>query len=414
MTRPEPQHQAARQERDTTPTAVFGSLGGFLVGHGRADLVTSARSDDPTLPARVGARLRARAADGGGLVPTALGTLSFRHDRPAAFVVPAHLERVDAVTLTERMDDGGCARPGAFDGAPRALVEHLLPDDAAYRSAVRSVLDELDEPRCGRDGPARDGGLRKVVLGRWLDVVTAPRVTATALLSRLVRRAGHAYAYLLSPDAVAGSDATLVGASPELLVSRRGRTVRSVPLAGSAPRSDDPGEDRRRAEALVRSAKDRHEHAFVVDAIAEALGGPCRALDVPASPHLIATDRMWHLATDIRGELAAGASAAPCALTLAQLLHPTPAVCGTPRHLAADAIERLEHQERGVMTGATGWVDARGDGEFALTIRSALIDGDLARLYAGAGIVAGSEPAREADETAAKLRTVRDALEAAR
>jgi isochorismate synthase len=198
-----------------------------------------------------------------------------------------------------------------------------------------------------------------------------------------------------------------VGASPELLVSRRGTEVRSNPLAGSAPRSGDAAEDRANAEALVASSKDREEHEIVVDAVAETLGPFCDELTWDPEPILRETPNVWHLSTRFRGVLRAPA---PSALELVAELHPTPAVAGSPRDAALDAIAELEPFDRGRYAGPVGWVDASGDGEWAIALRCAELRGDRAVLYAGAGIVADSDPAKELDETERKFRAFLDAL----
>jgi isochorismate synthase len=205
----------------------------------------------------------------------------------------------------------------------------------------------------------------------------------------------------------AGPRRSFVGASPELLLSRRGREVRSNPLAGSAPRSGDPAEDRANAEALSCSSKDREEHEIVVEAVADTLRPICTELTWDPEPVLRETPNVWHLSTRFHGVLT---DAAPSALDLVAALHPTPAVGGTPRDVALDAISDLEPFDRGRYAGPVGWMDAHGDGEWAIALRCAELRGDRAILYAGAGIVAGSEPDDEVDETERKFRAFLDAL----
>jgi isochorismate synthase len=205
----------------------------------------------------------------------------------------------------------------------------------------------------------------------------------------------------------AGPRRSLVGASPELLVSRRGRDVRSNPLAGSAPRSGDPVEDRANAEGLSGSSKNREEHEIVVEAVAETLRPFCTRLTWDPEPVLRETPNVWHLSTGFHGVLT---DPAPSALDLVAALHPTPAVGGTPRDAALDAISDLEPFDRGRYAGPVGWMDAHGDGEWAIALRCAELSGDRAVLYAGAGIVAGSEPDDEVDETERKFRAFLDAL----
>ena len=203
------------------------------------------------------------------------------------------------------------------------------------------------------------------------------------------------------------NEGVIVGASPELLVSRRGLEVRSNPLAGSAPRSGDPDEDRANADALVSSAKDREEHAIVVDAVAETLRPFCVELTWDPEPVLRETPNIWHLSTRFRGVLKEPAASA---LELVAELHPTPAVAGTPRDGALGTIAELEPFDRGRYAGPVGWVDADGDGEWAIALRCAELRGDRATLYAGAGIVADSDPAKELEETERKFRAFLDAL----
>jgi isochorismate synthase len=192
-----------------------------------------------------------------------------------------------------------------------------------------------------------------------------------------------------------------VGASPELLVARDGTTISSKPLAGTAARAADPDGAR-----LLASAKDHAEHAFVADAVRATLEPHCGTLDVGA-PHLLGTSTVWHLATDVRGTVRPDG---PTALELAALLHPTPAVCGTPRAQARAAIAELEPFDRGLYTGTVGWVDANGDGQWAVALRCAEVEGARARLFAGAGIVAASDPDEELAETDAKMLGLLDAL----
>jgi len=272
-----------------------------------------------------------------------------------------------------------------------------VPEREAYVKNVRAALDRI-----------ADGVVEKVVLGRCLEVCSTPALTPHEVTAGLLARRPGRYVFSLPLDE--REDAPwLVGASPELLLRRSGDEVSSTPLAGSAPRSDDPVEDARRAEALRASAKDLAEHAFVVDRIAAALGPVCSSLEVPDRPELLGTDAMWHLASPIRGRLAAPHDLT--ALDLAALLHPTPAVGGVP---VADAVRLIEELEgpglRGPFGGFVGWVDEHGDGELAVTIRAGVLDGERLRLFAGAGIVAESDPESEADETAAKLVTMSRAV----
>lgn len=250
------------------------------------------------------------------------------------------------------------------------------------------------------------GAYEKIVLSRMLDVSLDAPISPGAVLERLSNShaSGHVFALRRRE---AARETWLLGATPELLLSRRGRIVRSTPLAGSMPRSPDPEQDRRRAAQLLDSEKDLREHAYVVDSITRRLEQHCPDLWVPARPSLVATPTMWHLGSEIVGTLA---SPGCSSLELALALHPTPAVCGYPSAVARDAIADLEPHQRGAFCGMVGWTDDHGDGEWAVTIRCAEIEGSRARLYAGVGIVAGSAPELELRETDAKLATMMAAL----
>jgi isochorismate synthase len=275
----------------------------------------------------------------------------------------------------------------AFD----ASRVHPEPSEEAYLSAVRDAVTRI-----------RAGELEKVVLARTVVVDADWILDPRRLAHRLRAVEPNAYAF-----AVPTPRGTLVGASPELLIRRADAQVWSTPLAGSAPRSGDPDEDRANGLALLESAKERKEHALVVDAIAETLSPLCERLEWDPDPVLLETANVWHLATRFEGELR---DPAPSALELVGELHPTPAVCGTPSDRALELIGRLEPFERGCYAGATGWMDASGDGEWAIALRCAELDGERATLYAGAGIVAGSVAERELDETERKFRAFLDSL----
>jgi isochorismate synthase len=264
------------------------------------------------------------------------------------------------------------------------------PSAADYGRRVAKAVDRI-----------RTGELRKVVLARTMEVNAGRRLDPRRLVHRL--RAVNPNAYTFA----APTTGIIVGASPELLVSRFGRAVRSNPLAGSAARSGDPDEDRENAARLLASAKDHEEHAIVVDALGTTLASFCRELSWDPAPTLLETPNVWHLSTRFRGLLR---EPSPGVLELVEALHPTPAVAGEPRDAALEVIAELEPFERGSYAGPVGWVDASGDGERAIALRCAELRGDRATLYAGAGIVAGSRPDAEVDETERKFRAFLDAL----
>lgn len=254
-----------------------------------------------------------------------------------------------------------------------------------------------------------NGLLDKVVLARSLEVRHPGRFALGSFL-RSLRQTYPSCTTL----AVGVGDDTLVAASPELLVRRVGPAVETSAIAGSAPRGRTPEEDEALGRALLDNAKEQAEHAAVVDTIRDALAEDCGALTGPESPELLRVEGIQHLATPMSGTLRSGESP-PSVVGLVSRLHPTPAVGGLPHGGAREFIARREGMDRGWYAGPVGFVDANADGEFWVALRSALVRNasasdeapeSVARLFAGAGIVAGSEPARELVETRLKLRAL--------
>jgi menaquinone-specific isochorismate synthase len=248
----------------------------------------------------------------------------------------------------------------------------------------------------------RAGQLSKVVLARDLQARAAALIDPRLLLARLAAR---------YPDCYAFSCAGLVGATPELYIRRTGGRVASLVLAGTAPRGGSPPEDDALGAGLLASAKNVEEHGYAVAAVRAALAPLCAELSVAPAPALLRLANVQHLATRVTGVLAAPAGGLPSALALAAVLHPTPAVCGTPRAAALQMIRDLERMDRGRYAGPVGWVDAAGNGEWGIALRCAAVDGPRARLFAGCGIVADSDPAAELAEAQAKFRPVQQAID---
>jgi isochorismate synthase len=298
----------------------------------------------------------------------------------------------------------GEGSPDVADGFRKGRSPAAAPGDAFGDDQIRAVPDPSAYGRAIEDATRRihAGVLRKVVLARALDVAAGRDLDPRTLLARL--RAVDPDCFTFATPSAFG---VLVGASPELLVARDGDVVRANPLAGSSPRFGDADDDRASAHALLSSPKDREEHAIVARDVVRRLAPFCEALHVPDQPELLGTANVWHLSTPIRGRLRRPAATA---LELVAALHPTPAVCGMPRRAAARAIKQLEPFERGCYAGPVGWTDADGDGQWALALRCAELRGAHARLFAGAGIVAGSRPQGELDETDRKFRALVDAL----
>jgi menaquinone-specific isochorismate synthase len=243
------------------------------------------------------------------------------------------------------------------------------------------------------------GAFAKVVLARRVDVVANRPFVLPEALSRLAN---------LYPSCTVFHVEGFIGASPETLVRRTGHDVFSHPLAGTVARSGDPATDAALLAGLMESGKDRHEHQLVVDEIAAKLRPLCRELDVPLVPSVLALRNVSHLGTELRGTLADGPSSS--SLGLAALLQPTPAVGGLPTGPALSWQRANEGFDRGRYAGPVGWVDSRGDGEWALGLRSADVSGCQAALYAGNGIVAASSPDAELAETQLKLQALLAAL----
>jgi menaquinone-specific isochorismate synthase len=254
-------------------------------------------------------------------------------------------------------------------------------------------------------GRIRAGGLRKVVLARDLFASAAAPIDERLLLARLAARYPECYTF-----ACAG----LAGATPELLIKRQGSQVSSLVLAGTAPRGQDPAEDEALGAGLLASAKETEEHEYAAASVRDSLAPLCDQLTVAERPVLIRFANLQHLATRVHGTLSArdASGAGHSVFTLLNALHPSAAVCGTPTEVAMELIRELEGMDRGRYAGPVGWVDSAGNGEWAIALRCAEIDGPRARLFAGGGIVADSDPAAELAETVTKFRAMRFALEA--
>jgi menaquinone-specific isochorismate synthase len=242
----------------------------------------------------------------------------------------------------------------------------------------------------------RNGELEKVVLARDMRVWSKTPLSPRRLVKRLADRFPECYSFSIDG---------LVGATPEILVETRGDWMRSSVLAGTIRRGGDELEDGALGALLLASAKDEVEHEVAVRSVMDVLPRFCETLTV-GEPTLLKLANVQHLATEIQG----GMREAHSALEIAGTLHPTAAVCGLPRDKAMDMIRRLEGMSRARYAGPVGWVDAQGNGEWGIALRCAELDGGSARLFAGGGIVAGSTPEDELDETRIKLLAMQSAL----
>lgn len=322
-----------------------------------------------------------------------VGALPFHRSHNDCLFQPAGVRHDTAVTV----DTAAAPAPTAC----RWTLARSIPP-ARYADMVRSAIDRL-----GPAAPAA-AALRKVVLARYVDLLADRPLTATQVIAQLTDRHATTFSVRLPGEGTAGTGARwLVGASPELLVARQGNSVHSFPLAGTRRRHADAGADQAAGQALLASDKDRREHRAVSESVLDTLAPYCSRLHASATPELVATERLWHLGTPIHGVLRDPDT--PVTVLVAAL-HPTPAVCGLPRDPAYDCIRTLEDFDRDFYAGAVGWTDARGNGRWYVTIRCADICAERVRLYAGAGIVTGSDPATEARETTAKLGVMLNAL----
>ncbi len=344
--------------------------------------------------------------------PIAVGAIPFDPGWPAHLVIPerAVIRRREAETRQLDVFPEGFAPldPERERWTGRAVPHdafedvHLRPDPEPdeYAAAVGEATRRI-----------RRGDLRKVVLARSIVVAADRALDAKQLLWRLRAVDPDCYVFASPELALDAGDlvptGVLVGASPELLVRREGGRMSATPLAGSAPRFGDRDRDRASAGELFASTKDREEHELVVHDVARALEPLCEQLTYPREPELLGTANVWHLATPFHGSLKPTVRSA---LDLVAALHPTPAVCGTPRETARAILAELEPIDRGCYAGPVGWVDAEGDGEWAIALRCAEITGTTARVFAGAGIVADSDATLELDETERKFRALLDSL----
>jgi menaquinone-specific isochorismate synthase len=331
-----------------------------------------------------------------GSGPVAIASLTFDPDAVGSVVVVPKvvLARRDGRSwLTLVTPPGGVEvptltrRPTAATQPVPAAVDRAVPEEFVWRGAVETAVARM----------AR-GDLEKVVLARAIDVVAEATVDARIVAGRMAQRFPSCFTYVCDG---------LVGASPELLVRRTGRQAESLVLAGTVGRGADEDETARLEESLLGSAKNRHEHRLAVESVMATLAGVAVDVEAEVDPQLLRLANLSHLATHVQAWLPHDA---PSALALAARLHPTAAVGGTPSPIALDLIRSLEAAPRDRYAGPVGWVDANGDGEFALALRCAQIDGRRARVWAGAGIVAESDPDAEVAETTVKIEAALTAL----
>ncbi|GAB1584328.1 MULTISPECIES: isochorismate synthase MenF [Phyllobacteriaceae] len=369
-----------------------GSEGNLLFTSGNRELVVTRIRERITAPALGGydresiiqtiiAEALERARKAGQDNPIVIGAIPFDLGEPSCLYVPEHHAWRDRVADQATTDSS----------MPGLVAQRSLPDENGFKRAVEHAIVNF-----------RHSDVRKAVLSVMRELTFAGCVDVERLLASLRAQNREGYQFRVPlPD---GGE--LVGVSPELLMRREGDRIVSNPLAGSARRLPDPEADRANAERLLHSEKDQYEHSLVVQDIRALLEQHCVELDMPQQPSLINTAALWHLSTRIEARLK---DPSTTALQLACLLHPTPAVCGFPTERARRLIRFVEPFERGFFTGMVGWCDAKGNGEWVVTIRCGIVKRETVRLFAGAGIVEASQPESEWAEVQTKLGTMLNA-----
>ena len=367
-------------EADTPPDFLFTSGQGSLGAYDLGQPIATPAGDWPLLAQQITRALdAARAA--GQANPLLIGAFAFDPAEASCLYVPGRYERGERVAPEEQATETNSV-----------IAVQSTPASGEFKASVSAALDAFAQ-----------GKLAKVVLSRKLILTLHKPADPERVLARLMAQNPHAFHFSLP----LGQGRRLLGASPELLLRVSGGEVFTHPLAGSARRASEPVQDEEVARDLLASRKDQHEHKLVIDEIRRVLTPHCRELAIPSSPSLMSTDTLWHLGTPIAGQLH-GSDAS--VLSLACQLHPTPALCGYPTDLARQFIREQEPFRRALFSGIVGWCDSQGNGEWAVVIRCGVLDGHQVELFAGAGIVAGSDPAMEWAETGTKLGTMLKAL----
>jgi menaquinone-specific isochorismate synthase len=410
----------------TAPGGVlWASDEGTLAGAGVALRITGrgpgidgmAAGEGPGRGAEVAAALAAIRTDDPlgvpGSGPVAFAALPFAPDGPGTLVVPRRIVASrhgrcweTVIDLRPGVGGSGADRWGNATLTTTGRTAALAPADGATPPdgfTLSSPLSHATWQETIADAVAaiRAGDLAKVVLARRVDVVANRPFLVGDVVGRL--RA-------LYPTCMTFHMDGFIGASPELLVRREGDRFSSHPLAGTVARSGDRAADDALVAGLLASTKDRWEHQIVIDQLTRALAPWCETLAVPDTPAVLGLRNVSHLATLITGRLAATGGRLPTALELVDAIHPTAAVGGHPTAEAVRYLQKVEGFDRGPYAGPVGWVDSRGDGTWALGLRSARLDGDRASLYAGVGVVTDSDPAAELAETQLKLQALLAAL----
>ncbi|WP_342059435.1 isochorismate synthase [Aeromonas sp. OTU364] len=374
----------APAEAKMSPDFLFTSGQGTISATDLGQPITTPACEWPLLEQQIADALAAARA-AGQANPLLIGAFAFDPAEASCLYVPGRYERGDRpVPLAQAAEQAAETNS--------VISVQSTPASGEFQASVSAALDAFAQ-----------GKLAKVVLSRKLTLTLHQPADPKRVLARLMAQNPHAFHFSLP----LGQGRRLLGASPELLLRVSGGEVFTHPLAGSARRASEPAQDEAVARELLASRKDQHEHKLVIDEIRRVLTPHCRELAIPSHPSLMSTDTLWHLGTPIAGRLH-GSDAS--VLSLACQLHPTPALCGYPTDLAREFIREQEPFRRALFSGIVGWCDSQGNGEWAVVIRCGVLDGHQVELFAGAGIVAGSDPAMEWAETGTKLGTMLKAL----
>ena len=330
---------------------------------------------------------------GNGTGPVLFASFSFSSDEESVLIIPQVIvgKKGDKSWITWI---GSSPQPDLNVSAPDLIHNSITWDsdehaDDAWKSRVSTAVDRI-----------QSGKLDKVVLARDFTGHSDKDIEPRTILKKLAAEYPSTWNF-----SVAG----LVGATPELLLRLSRKMVTSRVLAGTISKTGNDERDLALAASLARSSKDLEEHLYAVKSVADALEPFCTSTNVPDAPYVLHLANVMHLATDVTGAIAEKLAHVD-AFTILEQLHPSAAVCGTPREQAGQLITEIESMSRGRYAGPVGWIDAAGDGELGIALRCGQINGDSIRIFAGCGIVAGSDPDKELAESVAKLVPMRSAL----
>ncbi|MGL6524578.1 isochorismate synthase [Aeromonas hydrophila] len=380
---------SAPAQAASSPEFLFTSGQGTLSATDLGQPITTPACEWPLLEQQIADALAAASA-AGQANPLLIGAFAFDPAEASCLYVPGRYERGDRTVPLAQVPATAAMAEQAVE-ANRVISVQSTPPASEFQASVSAALDAFAE-----------GRLAKVVLSRKLTLTLHQPADPQQVMARLMAQNPHAFHFSLP----LGQDRRLLGASPELLLRVSGGEVFTHPLAGSARRASEPAQDEMVARDLLASRKDQHEHRLVIDEIRRVLTPHCRELAIPSSPSLMSTDTLWHLGTPIAGRLNGGEASV---LSLACQLHPTPACAAIPPIWPASS-SASRSPSGALFSGIVGWCDSQGNGEWAVVIRCGVLDGHQVELFAGAGIVAGSDPAMEWAETGTKLGTMLKAL----